>query len=541
MALTANVELLNTLPDVVLSGNKIPLQFQASTNFIENAGTKAAIILPWSAVAVADEYFDLLLYGQTVRFTCKLAPDNSGTQFHDNDQSLDLEHWVNLVADDLKKNYLIIRYYDVAVSYGDTWWGITITAKSEGSAYSLEFTAGTGIDVIPIESGKTGVDKAFRSFYGIVLILYCNSEFVSELVLNVDTEGLTEVDVADLLKPYLTTDFEWPESDTDFMFARTGAIAEWYFVYGERWGNLLYQGLTESETYYALLGGVSWMQQAKYNAMPSSFWTKLQNNKYFLSWAPTIKYIAPDEPVKLYFLNHTAATTLKLKAKLYNSSGDSTITVDSVTGVADKAVYEMVLSPEKVVYTGLDDESLIKIDVWVDNENDVPVSEVRTFIFDYSYYEHTRYFIFKNSLGAYEVLRTTGLMIRSNDYERETATVDIESDYTSKDRQELSVSNFEQQKFTIAMGWLSRYANAEEYRNWLRDFSLSKEVYQAIGASTLKPIRLTGNNLDNIKDRDNAIGFVFEFVNAFTDEHFTKEITWNLRNESFASDFELVQ
>ena len=536
MALTGNVELLNNLPDVVLAGNRIPLQFQASTNMIENAGSKSEIILTWTAVALVDEFFDLLLKGETVRFTCKVAPDNSGIQFHDNSLSGTLPEWVALLAEDLQKNYLIARYYDLIINGA----AITLTAKETGADYSQEFTAGAGIDVTPTETNKTGVDKVLRAFYGIILLLYCNDEFVTELILNVDSDGLAEVDVADLLKPYLIQDFEWPESDADFIFARADAIKSWYFKYGERWGDAEYKAFIQSDIYHVLYGGVSWMQQAKYNYDDSSFWTKLQYNKYFLSWAPLTRYIGPAEPVKLYFVNHSGATTLKLKAKLYTASSDSTITVDSVSGVADKALYEMVLSPAKVEYSGLSDETLLKIEVWIDNQSDVRVSEIRTFMLDYSHYEHTRYFIFRNSLGAFEALRSTGLMTRSDDYNREMSSVDVDMDYTSKDREEISVSNLEQQKFTVALGWLSRFANADEYRNWLRDFSLSKEVYQAIG-NTLKPIRLTSTNLDQGKDRDSVTGFMFEFVNAFTDEHFTKEITWNLFDESFNSDFEKAQ
>jgi hypothetical protein len=136
----ATVELLNTIPDVVQCGNKVPLKFQASDNYIKSAGTKAEIILEWTAVALADEYFDLLLFGETVRFTCKASPDNSGVQFHDNTLGETLANWVALLAEDLQKNYLISRYYDLDVDGAE----ITITAKTEGSDYSQEFTAGSG-------------------------------------------------------------------------------------------------------------------------------------------------------------------------------------------------------------------------------------------------------------------------------------------------------------------------------------------------------------------------------------------------------------
>jgi hypothetical protein len=536
MALTANVELLNTLPDVVLCGNRIPLQFQASTNLIESAGTKAEIVLTWTAVALAEEYFDLQLKGETVRFTCKAAPDNSGIQFHDNTLSATLNNWVALLAADLKKNYLIARYYDVVVLLN----AITITAKEEGADYSQEFTAGAGIDCTPTETNKTGTDKTLRAFYGIAVLLYCRGALITELVLNVDADGLAETNIADLLKPYLEQDFEWPESDASFIFDSPAAMAPFYFMYGEKWGDAQYKALTQSSTYYVMYGGVNWMQQAKYNYEGESFWSKLLYNNYFLSWAPLTRIIGPEEPIKLYYINHTAATSLKLKAKLYTASSNSTITIDTVTGVADKAMYEMVLSPAKVGYTGLSGQTLVKIEVWIDNESDVRVSEIRTFILDYSHYEHTRYFIFRNSLGAFECLRTTGLLISAGTYEREIANVEVDSDYISKDREDISVSNIEQQKFTLAMGWLNRYGNADEYRNWLRDFAGSREVYQVIG-NTLKPIRITSSSLDAGKDRDTTKGFIFEFVNAFTDEHFTKEISWNLAEESFSSDFEMAQ
>jgi hypothetical protein len=50
------------------------------------------------------------------------------------------------------------------------------------------------------------------------------------------------------------------------------------------------------------------------------------------------------------------------------------------------------------------------------------------------------------------------------------ADIDVDSDFTSLDREDISVGNSEQQKFSLALGWLNRYAEPEEFRNWLRDF-----------------------------------------------------------------------
>ena len=535
MALDATVKLLNTIPELVLTGNPVPLKFEASENLIENEGSVAEVILTWTVNANAGEYFDLLLAGETVRFTCAAAPDSSGVQFHDNSLGATLISWVSIVAADLAKHYLIARYYDLTVAGA----AITITAKDPGVAYSLEFTAGAGIDVTATETNKTGVDYAVRAFYVIVVLLYCDGEFITELTLNVDSNGLAETDISKLLEAYVSSDFSWPESDADFVFARAGNVKIWNFKYGERWGSGTYTAIQQSSSYFAMLGGLSWMQLAKYNADSSSFWDKLNYNKYFLSWAPLTRYISPTEPVKLYYLNYSGATTLTVKAKLYTATTDSTIDVDTISA-DDMTVYEIVLSPDKVSYTGISDQTLVMMDVWIENESSVRVSEIRTYMMDYQHYEHERYFLFRNSLGAYEIIRSTGIMQRFDNYERQTTAVGIESDYTAKDRGEVSVLTREQQRFTVALGWLSRYGDAEEFRNWLRDFAVSKEVYM-ISGNTLVPIRLTGTSFDRGGDRDMLRRFAFEFVNAFSDDHFTKEITGNLYAEDFSSDFEIAQ
>lgn len=663
MALGSTVQLKNTLPELVLAGNKIPLKFEASENLIETAGSAAEIILEWTAVAVADEYFDLLIFGETVRFTCKAAPDNSGIQFHDNTLGGTLQEWVALLAEDLGKNYLIARYYDITVDLAE----ITLTAREKGTAYSMEFTAGAGIDCTSDETNKTGVNEELRAFYYIVVLLYCAGEFVKELLLNVDEDGLAETDVSDLLKSYMENDFTWPES-TIYLVEHADAVVAWNFKYGERWGDDEYKALADSSTYYVMNGGLSFMQAAKMNADSTSWWAKFLVNQYFLTWAPLTRHVVPTEPVKLYFLNHeltgyadssdiylkartlpknpTAITNLitgfsNIGYETFASSGkqitsaietgsdgsavssalgavtigerifvsvfltlnsgqapsvfvgmggsaksdvvqleagqnDFFLTIQQTeasdqflyfkntgatnfeTGdvvvhrdqwteadIASKLdatepdVYEMIVSPDKVNYAGLSAETLDKFEITVQRTQYLGVlSETRTFIMDYAHYEHLRFFIFKNSFGCYECLRTTGLMTRKEEYTREVAKVDVDSDFTQKDREEISVRNEVQQSFVVSAGWLGKVANAEEYRNWLRDFSLSKEVFLVSG-STLRPVRITSSSFITGKDRDNLLDFTFEFVNAFNDEFFTKEITPNLESEDYADDFEM--
>jgi hypothetical protein len=519
MALGATVQLLNTLPEIVLCGNKIPLKFQASENLLAGEASKASMDMQWSAAAVADEFFDVTLKGQVIRFTCAVAPDGSGNQFHDNSLSAALDDWCTLVAQDMAKNYLISRYYDIEATGSGV---INLTAKEEGTIYTLDFTAGTGIDCVKGDT-QEGIDISFTPFYSIVVLVYCDDSLVTELLLNVDEEGVAETDISDILKAYLDQEFQWPESDSQFIFECPGAILPFYFLYGEKWGADEYQGLQTSNAYYVIEGGLSWLEKARLNLAENSFWDLLQQNKYFLSWAPATKKIASDEPVKFYYLNYSEAGTLNVKVKLYGAAGDTTITHATISGLTGKGIYEIIVSPDMAGFEGLDDEALLKFDIWIEDGSNAQISEIRTFELDYAEYEHTRYFMFKNSMGAYEFLRTTGLRTTAWGISRETASIDPEADYNWHDRDDLSIYNEEIDKFILAMGWLNRYGNADEYLNWLRDFANSREVYEVMG-DILNPIRITSDNLAAGEDRDSLKGFVFEYVNAYTDEHFTKEL-----------------
>ena len=135
-------------------------------------------------------------------------------------------------------------------------------------------------------------------------------------------------------------------------------------------------------------------------------------------------------------------------------------------------------------------------------------------------------------------MRTSGILEKSGDYSREVAELTLDFDFTSGDREETSLRNMERQTFKANTGWMHFHSeNAEEYRNWLRDFLLSKEVFQLIG-NTLVPVRITTTSLLHDKDKEYRYALEFEFVRAFTDEYYTKELTPNLYDESFNSDFE---
>ena len=530
----ADLTLLNTIPAVSLTGNKIPLKFRGGDNYYQEEGSTPSITFPFISKMESGDNFEILFLGKNILFTAVAAPDNSGNQITVGDNFVSVSGWIAQVAVDMARNYYMNRYCNI---YAGSDY-LTIEAKICSSIYDFEL----GVNNIGsrLDGGaqfRGGSEPVYAPFYNIGVQLIVGGIWQTELLLNVDSAGFAEVDISKIIEANLSPQFTFP-FEANSMYNREGNLVAWTFNYYERWGTDNYSAVQESELYYGMLGGLSWMQQAKYNRDGTNFFERIQYNQYFLSWAPLIRHIKIEEPVKLYFLTAGLGGIWAYTTVYYPGGSEK-------YGIAGAELYPVDVSEIGFSVSGIEDSSIMDktathIEVWMEDMDGNRVSEIRTYYIDYNEYEHERYFMFRNSLGAYEILRTTGIIKKTDEYEREVSTIDSDTDYTSNDRVDLSVSNKERQKFTLSAGWLGKVANAAEYRNWLRDFSLSKEVWQVIG-STLKPVRIISSSIDHGKDRDNAHGFTFEYVNAFTDEHYTKEITWNIFNESYATDFEKAQ
>lgn len=519
---------------VSLAGN--PIVFNLNTdNFIETSGIKSKLTITFTAAPVADDYFTLEFLNRTIVFTAKLSPDNSGIQFRINDGNLSLVNYLIQTVGYLENNYWLYKNYNITSNATQ----IIIEAKEFGADYSFTTVSYSAGFPASTNSNISGVTEIIRSFFKIAVLVYANDVFISELELAVDENGDTVLNLEDFLKHELSSDFLFPESDTTFIYDRSSQITKFYIKYGEKFDDD-YQALTQSSDFYALLGGLSFMQQAKYNTEATSYWAKLVYNTWFLTWQPVIKHISAKQSEKIYYLNHSAASTLKLKVKYYIAGSPTTIEPGTIASTQYN-VYEFVLSPEKLAIPGLSAQTLEKYEVWIENQSNTRVSEIRTFILDYRTEMFDRYFLFRNSIGGWDSIRTIGKLTGSDEYERISDSHILDFDFTSKDREDLSLKNEERQTFEANTGWLNRFSDdANQYRNYLRDFLLSKEVFQIIN-NTLIPVNIIDKNVFRDKDNEQMYNLKFRYVRAFTDEYYTKEIVKNYFDESYSSDFELAQ
>jgi hypothetical protein len=128
-----------------------------------------------------------------------------------------------------------------------------------------------------------------------------------------------------------------------------------------------------------------------------------------------------------------------------------------------------------------------------------------------------RQFIFKNSLGAYESFRAIADQVRDADYAHTLYNRMRRWNFTERNHENTKDKAIETQKFVINSGLIS-----QEEMNWFRDIFLSKEVYE-IRNDILFPIVITSESVSLGKDRDFIYNVKFEYIHAYTDEHYSVE------------------
>jgi len=162
----------------------------------------------------------------------------------------------------------------------------------------------------------------------------------------------------------------------------------------------------QMDTNFVLLGGLSDLEFAAAN-----FQSYFETNKPFLNWEKA-KVVLPTQPDYLYYaVNATTITLVKVMAEVFFTDGTSEIVaIYSKDGVA--SIFEVYCFPCGYDQLGLGDVDPTKVveryNVWMVNQLDVPVSEVRSFEVDWDYYPYVRFLMYQSALGGMSTIALTG-------------------------------------------------------------------------------------------------------------------------------------
>ena len=179
-----------------------------------------------------------------------------------------------------------------------------------------------------------------------------------------------------------------------------------------------------------LLGGIDKLRYPGFNF----FGSYMPLNKKWMSWAPLEKEVQKlQEDYMNFWIYGITVNTLKLMIKAYFDDGtNETENVLTKVGAIYGELYQIPTGPLNSGVMAINPaKNVIKYELWLTDQADSLISEVRTFRVSKVTHPLTRYFMFLNSLGSYEVLAFKGQAAITTRYQRDIVQKHLGFDYTS--------------------------------------------------------------------------------------------------------------
>ena len=280
------------------------------------------------------------------------------------------------------------------------------------------------------------------------------------------------------------------------------------------------QALSESSIMQALSGGISKELAAELDF----FETFLDTHKRFLTWQPNGKKVSRLQEEYLFFYFKTAPAGNKFKCKYYICYDDEAGTENLeeqatwTTGVTAGDIYSIPAGPG---HGGINlyepAKAIRKYQLFLVDGDGNQVSEIRSFQVDNFNHPNERFFMFENSLGGIDTLRTTGQGSKSSQVEFEISENILPYNYDVQQGQFRQGNYSMRNTYELSTGHLSK-----AYADYLQEFLMSPKRYVLRNGKRI-PIVLDTKSFEISKDRNFRYYLRFEYKNVFAEEVYTPE------------------
>lgn len=308
-------------------------------------------------------------------------------------------------------------------------------------------------------------------------------------------------------------DFTPPSLNASDIIRLTSRIKRFINYSGELQDSQTVPGsLTASLPNLVLFGGID-----KVNYPNIDFFnTYLPANKKFLTWAPLTKLVDKLQEDYLTYFIFGNSSTLKLSITAYYDDGtDETQVTKTKIGTTRAQVYQIPAGPSNSGAALINPaKNLIKYTISLLNQSDSLISEVRTYIIAPYRHPRTRFFLFINSLGGYEVLRFTGVAGKKTEFSREVIQKYLSANYASQDGEFEVNTSIMSERGNYSSGLVDK-----QWHEYLKDFLLSKRVYDVTTGKRI-PVAILGSE-HNDEDQDYTRYIRFEARPAYDNTSFT--------------------
>ena len=266
---------------------------------------------------------------------------------------------------------------------------------------------------------------------------------------------------------------------------------------------------------YALPGGLNREDLVDNNTYNRNWFNQDSVKKKFLTWAPPSRITDKDETFSLFFAFQAPTYgQFKMVANLFNDTTGTQVDITSLVSITPWTVVEFVAGYSQLHLSTQMSGTVNKWQLYLVNENNTVISDVREFVLDELYRENVRYFRFRNSWGAYDSFRCVGVVETSVDNDREKISFASDEVETAFNAPGSFTMVKELQSFKANSGWMEK-----ECLNYLRDFMLSADIYEIEDSRILKCL-LTSKRTSLFKDKNYNYSLAFEYERGYDDFFF---------------------
>jgi hypothetical protein len=486
-----------------LSGNGLVFKL-ATDNMYSSAGSYCSANIVRNGSIAVDETIVFAWGDNSITFRAKTTPDSSGTQITAGGSAA--THYAQIAA-----NFLLSQDFYISLV------GSAIMFQSREKSADQNLTITSNTTAYTATTGVAGTSPTLRENFRLIVKTISGSEILGVDKIVPDLQGEALVNVADYVKDLIDVDFQFPQTTGAAIIVRAAAKKAYQIRYAEAYGSTLaVQALQTSEEYFALAGELGEDKLRAYYQFGESFWSRMSTSMNFLSWHPLRKLITLTSPEKLYFpVWYTPTGHTYISLKCYFTDGtEATVTNYLTFTVAKYDVLEIqcgyyALSLADYMASHQPTKTLRAYDLWL-TANSAPVSETRHFDIDTASRPWERTFLFKNSLGVYEIFRSTGKATRKIAVTRDIATIDEPIDFTPEHRAEFQTDHSLEQLYEVNSGY---FRNIESVRWAIDEFLGSDEVYEIRGADLI-PVIVETESAES--DTDGDARFFFKFAYRIT-------------------------
>lgn len=323
---------------------------------------------------------------------------------------------------------------------------------------------------------------------------------VAEMEREADGLAVAEFNLADVVNTRLAAAQEpgFPVLGAAIQHLRQN-LSRFYLRVAERSATGTLAGWQRTNTANVIFGGIP------QHVYMDTFLEYQRFHRRFFTWQPAGKKLYEGHHELLHFLVEQKEET-QIIANTEFLAGASPVPVSSITSSIDltgfEGEYKLLSVPVKA--TGWN-AGATRLRVTMQDSLGNALSESRYFDLERQP-EQVRTFLFRTSLGVYEVLTATG---------ERSDTLEIEEELAENTQGERFSFFLEgRQSFKVSTGYKSR-----PYLEYLQEFILSRHKAELIGERA-QPITVSTKKLDYRADNVGPQGFQFEYSHATLSNHY---------------------